>query len=79
MKKGKWWPGNTKSKLQSPLQSKDRLGRPNQEKAAKLEQKPDKAGLLITAELNNALEEWKAKVARISKECRAKKRKFRCA
>jgi hypothetical protein len=46
---------------------------------AKFEQEPEKAGLLVTAELNNALEDCKTKVAWISKECRAKNRKFRCA
>ncbi|KAF9009892.1 hypothetical protein BDQ17DRAFT_1299500 [Cyathus striatus] len=35
------------------------------------------AGLLVTNELNKAIEECKAKVKRISKECRMKNRKFR--
>ena len=74
MRKGKGAPNSkeTKPKVET------RRPHPHQEKA-KFEQKPEKAGLLVTAELNNALEECKAKVARISKECRAKNRKFRCA
>ena len=48
---------------------------PHQEKI-KFEQKPENASLLVTAELNN---DCKAKVTRISKECRAINRKFRCA
>ncbi|GLB44576.1 putative peptidase C2 family protein [Lyophyllum shimeji] len=36
-----------------------------------------KPGLLVTAELERAIEECKAKVERIVKECRAKNRKFR--
>lgn len=40
-------------------------------------QQQDKAGLLVTEELDKALEETKAKVARIAKECRLKNRKFR--
>jgi hypothetical protein len=40
-------------------------------------QRPEKAGLLVTTELNNALEECKARVARIAKDCRAKNKKFR--
>ncbi|KAG6872160.1 hypothetical protein C0995_012478 [Termitomyces sp. Mi166 len=39
-----------------------------------LESKP---GLLVTAELEKAIEECKLKVARIVKQCRAKNRKFR--
>ncbi|KAJ7327525.1 hypothetical protein DFH08DRAFT_884716 [Mycena albidolilacea] len=35
------------------------------------------AGLLVTEQLDKALEESKAKVARIAKECRLKNRKFR--
>ncbi|KAF8166078.1 hypothetical protein K438DRAFT_264337 [Mycena galopus ATCC 62051] len=37
----------------------------------------EKAGLLVTEELDKALEEVKAKVARIARECRLKNRKFR--
>jgi hypothetical protein len=40
-------------------------------------QQEEKAGLLVTEELEKALEESKAKVARIGKECRLKNRKFR--
>ncbi|KAF7345637.1 Calpain catalytic domain-containing protein [Mycena venus] len=40
-------------------------------------QQEEKAGLLVTEELDKALEEAKAKVARIAKECRLKNRKFR--
>ncbi|KAG6832571.1 hypothetical protein H0H87_001227 [Tephrocybe sp. NHM501043] len=36
-----------------------------------------KPGLLVTAELDKAIEECKLRVARIVKECRAKNRKFR--
>ncbi|KAJ7230260.1 hypothetical protein GGX14DRAFT_410281 [Mycena pura] len=40
-------------------------------------QKPDQVGRLVTEELEKALEDAKAKVARIAKECRTKNRKFR--
>ncbi|KAJ3784855.1 hypothetical protein GGU10DRAFT_376341 [Lentinula aff. detonsa] len=40
-------------------------------------QQAEKAGLLVTAELDKALEECKAKVARISKDCRMMNRKHR--
>ncbi|KAF7371262.1 Calpain catalytic domain-containing protein [Mycena sanguinolenta] len=40
-------------------------------------QPQEKAGLLVTEELDKALEESKAKVARIARECRLKNRKFR--
>ena len=39
--------------------------------------KPEQIGLLVTAELEKALEECKAKVARVAKQCRAQNRKFR--
>ncbi|KAJ7125786.1 cysteine proteinase [Mycena crocata] len=44
---------------------------------AVLVQQQDKAGLLVTEELEKALAESKAKVERIAKECRLKNRKFR--
>ncbi|KAJ6472034.1 cysteine proteinase [Mycena sanguinolenta] len=40
-------------------------------------QPQEKASLLVTEELDKALDESKAKVARIAKECRLKNRKFR--
>ncbi|KAK0199249.1 hypothetical protein DFS33DRAFT_1278784, partial [Desarmillaria ectypa] len=40
-------------------------------------QEQDHAGLLVTAELERALADCKAKVERIAKECKAKNRKFR--
>ncbi|KAJ7648340.1 cysteine proteinase [Mycena polygramma] len=40
-------------------------------------QQAEKAGLLVTEELDKALEAAKARVARIAKECRLKNRKFR--
>ncbi|KNZ77314.1 hypothetical protein J132_05742 [Termitomyces sp. J132] len=39
-----------------------------------LEPKP---GLLVTAELEKAIDECESKVARIAKQCRAKNKKFR--
>ncbi|KAF7325000.1 Calpain catalytic domain-containing protein [Mycena kentingensis (nom. inval.)] len=41
------------------------------------EQPADRVGLLVTEELDKALEETKATVTRIAKECRRKNRKFR--
>lgn len=40
-------------------------------------QDKNRVGLLVTSELDKALEECKSKVASISKECRARNRKFR--
>ncbi|KAJ7613033.1 hypothetical protein FB45DRAFT_993113 [Roridomyces roridus] len=40
-------------------------------------QEPEKIGLLVTEELDKALEEAKKKVASIAKDCRLKNRKFR--
>ncbi len=40
-------------------------------------QQPEKAGRLVTGDLEQALKECKEKVARISKDCRARNRKFR--
>ncbi|KAF9045921.1 cysteine proteinase [Hymenopellis radicata] len=40
-------------------------------------QQPEKAGRLVTGDLEQALSECKEKVARISKDCRATNRKFR--
>ncbi|KAJ7589146.1 hypothetical protein C8J56DRAFT_937820 [Mycena floridula] len=45
--------------------------------ASTYEQQPDKAGRLVTGDLETAIAECKAKVDRIAKECRAKNRKFR--
>ncbi|KAJ7065517.1 cysteine proteinase [Mycena amicta] len=50
---------------------------PAQAGPAAFEQPPDKIGLLVTEELDKALNEAKTKVARIAKECRMKNRKFR--
>ncbi|KAJ7880175.1 hypothetical protein B0H13DRAFT_2345713 [Mycena leptocephala] len=44
---------------------------------ATFSQPPDTSGLGVTSELDKALEECKATVARTAKECRAKNRKFR--
>lgn len=41
------------------------------------QQQERQAGLLVTAELDKALEECKARVAAISKLCRAKNQKYR--
>jgi hypothetical protein len=38
----------------------------------------ENVGLLVTAELDKAIEECKAKVAQIVKGCRESNRKFRC-
>ncbi|KAF5382243.1 hypothetical protein D9757_008962 [Collybiopsis confluens] len=40
-------------------------------------QQADKAGLLVTAEFEKALEDCKAQVARIARDCRTQNRKFR--
>ncbi|KAJ6621556.1 hypothetical protein B0H10DRAFT_2017786 [Mycena sp. CBHHK59/15] len=50
---------------------------PSLAKPATFVQQQEKAGLLVTEELGKALEESKAKVARIAAECRLKNRKFR--
>jgi hypothetical protein len=42
-------------------------------------QPTESSGLVVASELDKALEECKAKVARIAKECRDQNRKFRCA
>ncbi|KAK0203050.1 hypothetical protein DFS33DRAFT_1489094 [Desarmillaria ectypa] len=53
-------------------------GKPAVEKTtASFLQEQDHAGLLVTAELERALADCKAKVERIAKECKAKNRKFR--
>jgi hypothetical protein len=52
-------------------------GAPTQPKSTTYTQQQAKAGLLVTAELDKALEDCKARVADIAKECRAKNRKFR--
>ncbi|KAJ8094825.1 hypothetical protein PM082_010037 [Marasmius tenuissimus] len=44
---------------------------------ASFAQQPEKAGLLVTGELEKALEECKEKVARIGAECRSRNRRFR--
>ncbi|KAJ6520702.1 hypothetical protein DFH09DRAFT_1426882 [Mycena vulgaris] len=44
---------------------------------ASFAQPPGTSGLIVTSELDEALEECKATVSRIAKECRAKNRKFR--
>ncbi|KAJ6461187.1 hypothetical protein C8R47DRAFT_1160099 [Mycena vitilis] len=44
---------------------------------ATFSQPPDSSGLNVTSELDKALEECKAKVAQIAKECRTNNRKFR--
>jgi hypothetical protein len=46
-------------------------------KQASFVQAPEKAGLLVTKELDQALEECKARVQRIARDCRAKNQKFR--
>ena len=68
MKKSKAAHKKFKAKIEHPHGSQGK---------GKFEQNPENAGLLVTAELSNALEDCKAKVARIAKECRAKNRKFR--
>jgi hypothetical protein len=40
-------------------------------------QQPEKAGLLVTNELEKALEYCKTKINRISKDCRMRNRRFR--
>ncbi|SJL03409.1 uncharacterized protein ARMOST_06763 [Armillaria ostoyae] len=53
-------------------------GKPAVEKiATSFLQEHDHAGLLVTAELEKAIIDCKAKVERIAKECKAKNRKFR--
>ncbi|KAF8877904.1 cysteine proteinase [Infundibulicybe gibba] len=44
---------------------------------ASFRQQSKRGGLLVTTELQNALDECKSKVEQISKDCRAKNRKFR--
>lgn len=45
---------------------------------ASFPQQENRAGLLVTKELDKALAECKALVERIAKDCRAKNRRFRC-
>jgi len=45
---------------------------------ATFSQQEKRGALLVTAELDKALEECKSRVSQIAKECREKNRKFRC-
>ena len=54
-----------------------KYGKRSKKNQALFVQQPEKTGRLVTAELESALKECKETVDRISKDCRAKNRKFR--
>lgn len=49
-----------------------------QPRKATFGQQEKHSGLLVTDELDKALQECKSRVEEIAKDCRAKNRKFRC-
>jgi len=66
---------------QKAKRAKKRAAKQIAKQAVKQVPKPtpkQEVGLLVTKELQNAIDDCRQKVERIAKECRASNRKFRC-